>query len=139
MGRQTCPALYRAPRPGDRDVADAAGILEINNFPIVPAAFALGSVLLQKKISKNAIVLFLAIFAIMCPLGYWISYVIGHSNIAEISNYFDSMMGIVIGIFLHISTTILFESSVDHKFNIKKLIAVCLGVAIALVGFLLEA
>lgn len=105
----------------------------------VPAAFALGSVLLQKKISKNATVLFLAIFAIMCPLGYYISYAIGHSNIAEISNYFDSMMGIVIGIFLHISTTILFESSVDHKFNIKKLIAVCLGIVIALVGFLLEA
>ena len=104
----------------------------------IPAAFALGSILLQSKIKKNAIVFSLTVFAFMCPLGYWISYEIGHSHIAEISTYFDSMMGIVIGIFLHISTTILFESSVDHKFNIKKLVAVGCGVAIALIGFFLD-
>lgn len=102
----------------------------------IPAAFALGSILLQNKLGKNAIICFLIIFAAMCPLGYWASYNIAH--ITNISNYFDSMMGIVIGIFLHISTTILFESSVDHKFNVKKLIAVACGVTIALVGFLLE-
>jgi hypothetical protein len=47
-------------------------------------------------------------------------------------------MAVVIGIFLHISTTILFESgSIDHhKFNKKKMIAVIAGVAIALGSFL---
>ena len=44
-------------------------------------------------------------------------------------------VGVVIGIFLHISTTILFESSADHRFNLRKMIAVLLGVAIALAGF----
>ena len=41
MGGTACPALYRTARNGDRDVANATGILEINNFPIVPDAFAL--------------------------------------------------------------------------------------------------
>ena len=104
----------------------------------IPAAFALGSVLLQNKISKNSTILFLILFAIMCPLGYFLSYRISAGSMGNISAYFDRIMGIVIGIFLHISTTILFESSVDHKFNLKKFFAVLLGVGIALMGFLLH-
>jgi hypothetical protein len=34
-------------------------------------------------------------------------------------------------VLLHISTVILFESSDGHKFNIKKIIVICLGIAIA--------
>ncbi len=104
----------------------------------IPAAFALGSVLLQNKISKNATIIFLALFALMCPLGYFLSYQIGEGSIGNLDAYFGRIMGVVIGIFLHISTTILFESSVDHKFNLKKLMAVLLGVGIALLGFLLH-
>ena len=47
-------------------------------------------------------------------------------------------LGVVIGIFLHISTTILFESSSDHKFTMRKIVAVLLGIGIALAGFLGE-
>ena len=103
----------------------------------IPAAFALGSVLLQNKLSKIAIVISLMVFAIMCPLGYYLSYAIGN-GFGNIETYFDRIMGVVIGIFLHISTTILFESSVDHKFNIKKTIMVLLGIGIALIGFFME-
>ena len=39
--------------------------------------------------------------------------------------------GLVIGILLHISTTILFESGEGHTFNIKKLIAILLGLVVA--------
>lgn len=102
----------------------------------IPAAFALGSVLIQSKISKGATITFLVIFAVMCPLGYFLSFEIGQGFIGGIDSYFDRIMGVVIGIFLHISTTILFESSVDHKFNLKKMAAVLLGVGIALAGFL---
>ena len=49
--------------------------------------------------------------------------------------YFNKVMGIVIGIFLHISTTILFESNADHKINKKKMLAVLTGIGIALIGF----
>lgn len=104
----------------------------------IPAAFALGSVLVQSKLPAVKTLIFIGIFSLMSPLGYLLSFQIGQGTIGDISEYFDSIMGVVIGIFLHISTTILFESSVDHKFNRKKIAAVLLGVSIALAGYLLH-
>jgi len=104
----------------------------------IPAAFALGSVLMENKLSKFSISSLLILFALMSPLGYWLSFEIGQGAIGNIEVYFDRIMGVVIGIFLHISTTILFESSVDHKFNLKKVVAVLLGVSIALAGFFMH-
>lgn len=104
----------------------------------IPAAFALGSVLLQNNIGRNAIIGLLALFAIMSPLGYFLSFQISQGAVLNIESYFGRIMGVVIGIFLHISTTILFESTVDHKFNLKKMIAVLAGVGIALLGFFLH-
>ncbi len=104
----------------------------------IPAAFALGSVLLHARQSKAKTVMLLGIFAMMSPLGYLLSVRIGEGTFGNMDIYFDSIMGVVIGIFLHISTTILFESSVDHKFNLKKFMAVLMGVGIALAGFFLH-
>ncbi|HEY0896968.1 MAG TPA: ZIP family metal transporter [Sphingobacteriaceae bacterium] len=103
----------------------------------IPAAFALASVLSQNHLSKRSIVLLLLIFALMSPLGYLFSTELSDRTNLGLNSYFDRVMGIVIGIFLHISTTILFESSVDHHYNLKKLIAVLSGIGIALAGFLL--
>lgn len=101
----------------------------------IPAAFALASILMQNKFKPAGIVFYLAVFAIMAPLGFWVSNGISTGSIGGIEVYFHKMMGIVIGIFLHISTTILFESSVDHKVSKRKMVAVLLGIAIALIGF----
>lgn len=103
----------------------------------IPAAFALASVLSQNRLSRRSIVLLLLIFALMSPLGYLFSTELSDRANTNLNSYFDRVMGIVIGIFLHISTTILFESSVDHHYNLKKLIAVISGIGIALAGFLL--
>jgi len=104
----------------------------------IPAAFALGSVLLANRVSKNGTVFFLFLFAIMAPAGYFFSEALSNGGIGNLQQYFNRIMGVVIGIFLHISTTILFESSTDHKFNARKMVAVLLGVGIALGTFLVE-
>jgi zinc and cadmium transporter len=101
----------------------------------IPAAFALASILLQNHFKAKSILVFLAIFAIMAPLGYYVSLGLSNGTIGGVEAYFNKIMGIVIGIFLHISTTILFESSADHKINTRKMIAVLLGIAIALIGY----
>jgi zinc and cadmium transporter len=101
----------------------------------IPAAFALASILLQNNFKFKGIAFYLLIFAVMAPLGFLLSYGISNGSIGGIELYFNKMMGIVIGIFLHISTTILFESSVDHKVSKRKMIAVLLGISIALIGF----
>jgi zinc and cadmium transporter len=49
-------------------------------------------------------------------------------------SYHTEITALTIGIFLHISTVILFESSKDHKFNIRKFIAILLGMSIAFLG-----
>lgn len=105
----------------------------------IPAAFALGSVLIGNHIKKTNIILLIIVFASMSPLGYIFSFALSNGNIKSLGSYYPYIMGIVIGIFLHISTTILFESSVDHKFSLKKTFAVLIGIAIALIGFFLEA
>lgn len=101
----------------------------------IPAAFALASILLQNHIKKLPLIIFLGLFAIMAPLGYWVSLGLSNGSLGGVEAYFNKIMGIVIGIFLHISTTILFESSADHKINKRKMLAVLLGIAIALIGF----
>lgn len=104
----------------------------------IPASFALASVLVQNKISKKPIIALLILFSMMSPLGYLFSEGLSNGSIGDLDKYFDRIMGVVIGIFLHISTTILFESSVDHHFNIRKLAAVLTGVTIALLNFLIH-
>lgn len=103
----------------------------------IPASFALGSLLINTTATKSKIFLMIAIFAAMTPLGFIISKSLSVGNIGDISQYFDKIMAVVIGIFLHISTTILFESgSPDHHvFNKKKMIAVLLGILVCVASF----
>lgn len=103
----------------------------------IPAAFALGSVLLQNHLAKKSILFLLVVFALMTPAGFFASHLLS-TTLVGLEQYFSRIMGIVIGIFLHISTTILFESSSDHKFNLRKMIAVLIGSGIALITFFAE-
>lgn len=101
----------------------------------IPAAFALASILRQNHFNKKQTFLYIGLFALMAPFGFYVSFGISNGSIGGVEEYFNRMMGIVIGIFLHISTTILFESSVDHKVSKRKMIAVLCGIAIALIGY----
>ncbi len=92
----------------------------------IPIAMVLTTFLLHSKYSRMQVVFFLSIFAAMTPLGTYIS-----NNLALVSDYVNIINAFVIGIFFHISTIILFESSEGHKFNLSKLIAIILGVGIA--------
>lgn len=94
----------------------------------IPIALLLSTFLLQSKFTKIQIISFFMVFALMTPLGTYIS------NATSISTeYLNMINAIVIGIFFHISTTILFESSEGHKFNLSKLVAIILGVSIAFI------
>jgi zinc transporter ZupT len=85
----------------------------------VPVTIVLMSLFTQANYSILKSIVFICFFAVMAPLGS----LTGHL-IQEIGQYIQEIMAIVVGIFLHISTTILFESSEGHKFNIQKLVAI---------------
>jgi len=100
----------------------------------VPIAMALMTMLLQSHINKKNALLWLIVFASITPLGTLTSYAIGENLIGNFSVYFDRIMAVVVGIFLHISTTILFESSENHRFNLLKFIIILLGAGFALMS-----
>ena len=92
----------------------------------IPIAALVSMFLFKSKFSTTQIITFLTVFTIMTPLGTLISNIVDiNEQLAHIIN------AIVIGIFFHISTTILFESGEGHKFNLSKFIAIILGVGIA--------
>jgi len=92
----------------------------------IPVAFILTTFLLQSGMKSMRIAMYLIVFALLTPLG---TFVMNSTNVlVSIESYITA---IVIGTFLHISTVILFESSEGHKFNLSKLLAIALAIAIA--------
>lgn len=100
----------------------------------IPIAIALMTMLLQSNVSKQKAIFWLFVFAFITPLGAFTSHAIGNNVIGNFSAYFDRIMAVVVGIFLHISTTILFESSENHRFNLIKFLVILMGAGIAIVG-----
>lgn len=100
----------------------------------VPIAIIISSFLLKSGLSKLKIFLFLALFSIMTPLGSLV-HIVFENDLAEIKIWIEA---VVVGILLHIASTILFETSKEHKFDRLKFISIVLGmvmaVGIALIG-----
>ncbi len=92
----------------------------------IPVAAILAAFLFHSKIGKFKAFLFLAIFGLMTPLGSWIN-----ENFPITEAYSSYINAMVIGIFLHVSTTILFEASKNHSFNATKLGVVIAGILLA--------
>ena len=100
----------------------------------IPIAIALMTMLLHSGVSKTQAVCWLLVFAFITPLGTYTSHAIGSNLIGNFSVYFDRIMAVVVGIFLHISTTILFESSENHRFNLLKFLVILMGAGFAIVS-----
>jgi len=99
----------------------------------IPISVAFTGLLLHQHISKNKIAYYLLLFSVMAPLGALTGHLIEkvYSDIAQLSTIFTAL---VIGIFLHISTTIIFESSEkNHRYHISKLFSILMGLALAYV------
>ena len=97
----------------------------------IPIAIAFMGLLLHLGHSKIKAFLLLGLFALMTPVGMLTSYFIGTQLQGDLQPYFNIVTGIVVGIFLHISTTILFESTENHRFNAMKFISILFGAAVA--------
>ena len=100
-------------------------------FHNIPISITLTTVFLMA--GRTALKSFgaLFIFSLMTPAGALAAKLF----FPEQHSFYDLAgpiaLGIVIGIFLHISTTILFESDKNHRFNLAKLLTVLVGVLIA--------
>jgi zinc transporter ZupT len=102
---------------------DLAVGIAIHHLPI---AIILTTFFINASLDKKAIFFFMITFAIMTPLG-----TIASDFIPKLNDYYTEITAVVIGILFHISSTIIFESSEGHKFNIAKVSMIVIGIALA--------
>lgn len=94
----------------------------------IPIGLILTSFLLRADFKLIQILPIMSVFALMTPLGSFLEERMAFS--VDIENYITA---VAVGVFLHVSTTILFETSKDHRFNLSKFLMILLGFAIALI------
>lgn len=99
----------------------------------IPVAFILGTVLRVSGFSMIQGALAVFGFAAMAPLGGLITHFL-EGQVFEVGPFQGVVLAILVGVFLHIATTIIFESDKGHAFNLTKLMAILLGFVLAFVA-----
>ena len=112
----------------------AGGILFGIILHKIPAALALMVVVSAYSQKTSTALIYLIIFSLCSPLGLMTASLVGKYHVFSIREM-AWLYAIVSGSFLHISTTIFFESNPKHKLKIPRLLVVFLG---ALVAILIE-
>jgi zinc transporter ZupT len=92
----------------------------------LPIAIILTMFFINAQLDKKAIFVFMISFALMTPMGTLLS-----DYLPILNNYQHEITAVVIGILFHISSTIIFESSEGHKFNIAKVSMIIFGIVLA--------
>jgi zinc and cadmium transporter len=102
----------------------------VHNYPV---SIALLGMLLQWGQPRARALMVLGLFAVMAPLGMFLS-----SHVPVLAAHSRLLMAVVIGIFMHISTTILFESGDAHRIHLPKLAAIVIGIGLGVGAVLLD-
>lgn len=100
-----------------------------------PAAFALTALLLASKFRKSTVIICLIVFASMSPLGAALAATLGEQGILD-QGVQEKIIAFVIGSFLHIATTILFETdgAAHHRLPWRKMLLIGLGLGLAILS-----
>lgn len=102
-------------------------------FHKIPVAIALMTLMIKSEIKVSTRWLALFAFALMAPIGAVIAHYYGEAIFgSNMHTSLDAILAVVIGMLLHVGTTIIFETSDSHKFNAVKLISILIGVAAAI-------
>ncbi len=103
----------------------------------VPVAMVLMAMMQEQHVPRKIAWWVLAAFGLSPLAGMLVFEGIVHGISAEWLVTFPAcMQALVVGILLHIGTTVLFEAGEGHAFNLKKLAATCVGIATSLIAFL---
>lgn len=97
----------------------------------IPISLTLMGLFLHYGLSMRKAFLFLFVFAMMTPLGSVFSRILDSSLTVSVASYSNYILAVVVGIFLHVSTTILFETEENHRYNMQKFVTILSGLAIA--------
>jgi len=95
----------------------------------LPEGIALGFLLIELNRKLWINIMIIGLFAFMTPLGSFFTSTLPTDILLIWS---PLLLALVIGLFLHLSTTILFEAgNIEHKVSIRRIIAILLGIGAA--------
>lgn len=98
----------------------------------IPIAIILSTLMLTNKNSFKSRLISIIIFSLTAPIGLYLASTYGSILLENVS----ILNALAVGILLHVSTTILFETSEAHKFNLKKFLVIIIGLFSAILVLL---
>lgn len=102
----------------------------------IPISIAYAWMLKGMHVKPARLFIYLFIFSIITPVGMLLGNLFSDRNAIE---HFEALaLALTTGIFLHISTTILFETGEHHRYNFRKLLVIFCGILLALLPHLVE-
>lgn len=102
----------------------------------VPVAMVLMAMMMEQHVPRRMGWIVLVAFGLAPTLGMLAFDSVFHLLSAEYVQVFPAwMQALVVGILLHIGTTVLFEAGDGHAFNRKKFLATAAGVGVSLLAF----
>jgi hypothetical protein len=121
------PLLSHAHEHDHQLGANALGLgILIHKIPITIVLAGL----LKAYYSRKTALLYITIFAFTVPLGSIINEQLA-SSLSHVGNYHQLILALLVGVLLHVSTTILYETDKGHKFNVNKVGSILIGFIIA--------
>ena len=96
----------------------------------IPAAFTLVVLLKTMNWTKFKVGFTGIFYSLLVPIGI----VLGHYILPQNPAFVHGLSALLIGTFLHISTTIILENSENHKLSIQKAIAIALALTVAIMS-----
>lgn len=98
----------------------------------IPEAIALAAILYHVFEKKSKVIGYIVIYAIATPLGILLGQYFLQTSSNDPTEIYSIILAIAVGIFLHVSTTIIFEADEAHRLSWPKAIAIILGLALVL-------
>ena len=92
----------------------------------LPVSLILFTMLSQVLSQSWRVYLVMLLFALIAPIGVFLG-----EEISFLQEYYRELTALTFGLFIHISTTILFESNQSHRFHLWKFLTIVLAVVVA--------
>lgn len=127
-GMPLAPALFSSTIPVENQFIIGIMVHKI------PVAVALSSMLIKSNVSKNQAMIWLLGFIACTIVGSSFQHFLATQLDFDPAKLMFITLGLTVGILLHVSTTILFESSDHHRLSPTRLIVIAIGVALGLLG-----
>lgn len=103
----------------------------------VPVAMVLMAMMLEQHTPKRLAWLALGLFGLAPLAGMALNSAVAHSlNLNDIGGFTACSQALVVGILLHVGTTVLFEAGDGHGFHAKKMMAILIGLGLSTWAFL---